>query len=102
MFKDLALPKVYPTLEDFLHQWRNSLPDFPELNFDLHSQETVNQLVLMKQQDLKKLFTNSDVVEQILPIIFPTGEALKIYKDLEIVNPELKLQIEDYLNYHHA
>lgn len=62
----------------FLKKWKKSLPELPELNFDLDFEDTFNEIKLMSINDLIKLFSNEEIIKQIFPILFPSKKTLRI------------------------
>jgi hypothetical protein len=64
------------TLE-YLQRWKETLPDMPEINFDINADDVFEELKDMNTSIFRKLFTNDDIVSQIFPIIFPDGTVLR-------------------------
>ena len=64
----------------FLLKWREDLPEFPEINFDLDPNFTFNEIKDLSANTYEKLFNNEDIIKTIFPILFPTGETLKLLK----------------------
>ena len=64
----------------YLENWKNTLPDMPEINFDLKSDVVFNEIKNLPPIVFRKIFNNKDVIQQIFPIIFPTGETLDLLK----------------------
>ena len=53
----------------------------PEINFDLKSDVVFNEIKNLPPPIVfRKIFNNKDVIQQIFPIIFPTGETLDLLK----------------------
>lgn len=55
----------------------------PEINFDLKSDVVFNEIKNLPPPPpivFRKIFNNKDVIQQIFPIIFPTGETLDLLK----------------------
>ena len=63
---------------DFLKEWREELPDLPEINFDLNHHETFEEIKQLQPLYFRKLFDNEEILERIFPIIFPQNETLKL------------------------
>lgn len=63
---------------DFLKEWREELPDLPEINFDLNYYETFEEIKQLQPLYFRKLFDNEEILERIFPIIFPQNETLKL------------------------
>lgn len=65
----------------FLLKWREGLPEFPEINFDLDPNFTFNEIKDLSPNIYKKLLSNDEIIETIFPILFPTGDTLKLLKN---------------------
>ena len=62
----------------FLKEWREDLPDLPEINFDLNHKETFEEVKNIQPLYFRKLLDNEELVKTIFPIIFPNSETLKL------------------------
>lgn len=87
---------------DYLTEWKETLPDMPEVNFDANSEEVFEELKDLSPSIYRKLLKNHDIKEQILPIIFTQGKVLKKLKDYfsskeEIVYKNIAGEIEEYI-----
>ena len=65
----------------FLEKWKEDLPDLPEINFDIDSQQTFEEIKSLSPQVFRCLLDNEDVVNIIFPIIFPKNETLTFLKE---------------------
>ena len=65
----------------YLEQWKNTLPDMPEINFDINARNVFEEIKNLQPIVFRKLFNNKDIIEQIFPIIFPEGKVLKLLHD---------------------
>lgn len=89
-----------------LIEWKKSIPDLPEVNFDKLEtiEETVDQLLDVSVAKMLKLFSNNQIREEILPIIFPSGNALNLYMERKnlsvekIREKELQVAIKNYIS----
>lgn len=63
-----------------LKQWKDTLPDMPEINFDNEPTETYKEFMAISPSIFRKLFENAEIRMQILPILFPTGRVLQMLK----------------------
>ena len=61
----------------YLERWKNTLPDMPEVNFDINADDVFNEIKGLEPIVYRKLFTNNNIVSQIFPIIFPEGTVLR-------------------------
>lgn len=95
----LGASDVWGEIESHLRQWRNDIPDFPEVNFDNDPSDSASVLESLTAGSagvLKKLFSNDAVRGEILPIIFPTGATLEIIRE-RVNNPAVRAMIESYI-----
>lgn len=72
--------EIWTEMLYYLENWKNTLPDMPEINFDLKSDVVFNEIKNLPPIVFRKIFNNKDVIQQIFPIIFPTGETLDLLK----------------------
>lgn len=66
---------------DYLKLWKNTLPDMPEINFDYKAEEVFNEIKNLRPIIFRKIFNNEDIIQQIFPIIFRTGETLNLLQN---------------------
>lgn len=74
---DCFSTEIWEEVICYLDRWKNTLPDMPEVNFDLNVDDVYNEIKSLEPIVFRKLFTNSDIVNQIFPIIFPEGKVLR-------------------------
>lgn len=79
--KESILPIWDEEIIEFLLKWRKELPDLPELNFDLNPLITFNEIKDLKPLYYRKILENSDILNEIFPIIFPENKTLKLLLD---------------------
>ncbi|AEK23840.1 HpyAIV family type II restriction enzyme [Capnocytophaga canimorsus] len=94
--------KIWLEVLDYLELWKNTLPDMPEINFDSKAEEVFNEIKDLPPIVFRKIFNNKDIVQQIFPIIFPTGKTLNFLKNdfqnkKENIYQTLATAIEDIL-----
>lgn len=87
---------------EYLEFWKNTLPDMPEVNFDLRAQEVFEEIKDLPPVVYRKLLNNNNIVEQIFPIIFPEHTVLHLLSEFfgtkcSPVYSSLKNKIENYL-----
>ena len=68
--------EMWDEVNRYLILWKKTLPDMPEVNFDINAEEVFEEIKDISPAIYTKLFENKDLQEQILPIIFTTGEVL--------------------------
>lgn len=62
----------------YLKKWKDTLPDMPEVNFDIQADNVFAELKNLPTNTYRKLFDNEEVIKQIFPIIFPEGTVLNM------------------------
>ena len=72
----------------YLKQWKDTLPDMPEINFDNEATETYKELITVVPSVFRKIFENQEIRSQILPILFPNGQVLTMLKQFFLSRPE--------------
>jgi len=80
-FELLSLGHVWDELVEHLRQWRQELPSFPEFNYDSEAEETFEEIKNIRASILYKLFSNKEVGDYILPILFPECKTLEMLAD---------------------
>lgn len=73
--------EMWSEIIEYLSRWKDTLPDMPEVNFDMNAEAVFEEIKDMSPAIYRKLFENEDIIEQILPIIFTTGRVLKKLKE---------------------
>ena len=62
----------------YLERWKETLPDMPEVNFDINAQVVFEEIKYLPPLVYRKLFSNEEIIRQIFPIIFPQGTVLDL------------------------
>ena len=94
--------EMWNEIIEYLTEWKETLPDMPEVNFDANSEEVFEELKDLSPSIYRKLFENDDIKEQILPILFTKGIVLRKLRDYfsskeEVVYSNIAREIEEYL-----
>ena len=95
--------RVWVEILEHLKQWKELLPDMPEINFDNESNEVFKEIKDLNPSIFRQLFQNDEIRKQILPILFPNGETfgrLKSYFNKNATLPiyrALIVKIDDFL-----
>ena len=66
---------------DYLEQWKATLPDMPEINFDNNAEVVFEEVKDLPPIIYRKLLNNLEVRRQIFPIIFPNNTVLGMLCD---------------------
>lgn len=77
---DISAEMWDETLE-YLQRWKETLPDMPEINFDLNAEDVFEEIKNLNTSVYRKLLWNDDVIEQIFPIIFPEHTVLRMLRN---------------------
>ena len=95
LFEIMGIPEIWEELNKNILLWRENLPDFPEINFDLDAQDSFEEIKSLKAVEWKKILGNDKIIEQVFPVIFPNNETLKLvliyFENLFRENPKLKI-----------
>ena len=78
LFNQIGVLNVWDDIINNLAQWREDIPDLPEVNFDIDAKESFDEIKNLPLSVYRKLFDDQRIVEQILPVIFPTGSTLRL------------------------
>ena len=80
---------MWNEIVEYLKLWKKNLPDMPEVNFDLNSEQVFLEIRDLSPCVYRKLFENEDIKQQILPIIFGKGIVLEKLKDYFLAKNQL-------------
>jgi len=64
----------------YLKKWRSELPDTPEINFDLESKQSFDEIKDLSPSIYRKLFDNGELYKEIVLTIFPEKKTLALLK----------------------
>ena len=77
--------KIWDEMEEYLLTWKASDENIIELNFEKDWEETKKELLEnVPKKNWKKIIKNDKVVNEILPILFPTNKYKEILDELKI------------------
>lgn len=71
-----------------LKRWKDTLPDMPEINFDNEPETAFEEFTSIAPSTFRKLFENTEICSQILPILFPQGKVLDLLKEYFLSHSE--------------
>ena len=102
MFEQLSYPDIWRNIMTNLKKWRHDIPDLPNVNFDTNPEESAEEIKDLPLRIFRKLFDDERIVEQILPVLFQTGETLAILEpyfrgQCTVVAGNISNKIRDYL-----
>jgi hypothetical protein len=76
------VPFLWDRILKWLKIWKGSLPDLPEVNFDLDVEKSFDEIKNLEIRYLRKLFENETLFKEgIIKILFPKGKVLKMLRE---------------------
>jgi hypothetical protein len=82
LFEYLENPDFWENIINWLKNWKNSLPELPEINFDVTPQDSFNEIKDLELRNWRKILDNEKLWDEgIIKAIFREGETLKLLKD---------------------
>lgn len=81
LFEFLNKANAWDEILDYLGKWKNSIPDLPELNFDLNASATFNEIKDLPTSIFRKLFENKEIFDDIVLTLFPEKKTLRLLLD---------------------
>jgi len=102
LFDDIGLPNMWNNIILNLEKWRETIPDLPEINFDLNPENSFNEIKNLPLNVYRRIFDDQRITEQILPIIFPAAKTLQLLlehlaKQNKPIAQNISLKIKNYL-----
>lgn len=70
---------IWSELLTHLERWKNSIPDFPEINFDKDPTASFDEIKQLKPIEYRKLFSNPDL-DDFLCVLFPERATLRLLR----------------------
>lgn len=82
LFNFLNISEFWDEMLKWLKNWKNTLPDLPEVNFDKEPKKSFNEIKDLEIRYWRKLLENEQIwKEGIGKIIFPKGYTLNLLKN---------------------
>jgi len=79
LFNYLKHSEIWNNIISWLEQWKNNLPELPEINFDRFPQESFEEIRDLELRYWRKILENEKLWKQgIIKAIFRTGDTLRI------------------------
>jgi hypothetical protein len=79
LFEYFKHPEIWDSILSWLKEWKNSLPELPDINLDKTPQESFDELKDLELRVWRKIIENEKLWEEgILKAIFREGTTLKI------------------------
>ena len=79
LFAFFKKEEIWAEIIAHLKRWKKSIPDIPEINFDLSAKESFEDIKNLSPQYFRKLFSNKEIFDEILSTIFPEMKTLDLY-----------------------
>jgi len=103
LFEQLGYADIWLNIIENLQQWRDDIPGLPSINFDSAPKESAEEIKNLPLRIFRKLFDDERITNQILPVLFPTGETLRILlaqleNDDKIISNNICKNIRLYLD----
>jgi hypothetical protein len=74
-------PEIWDELLKYLEKWKKEIPDMPSINFDDDARSTFEEIKCIEISVFRKIFNNKTICKEILPILFPENETLKLLNE---------------------
>jgi Holliday junction resolvase-like predicted endonuclease len=78
LFDYLGYTDIWVEILDYLKQWREEIPDLPEINFDLYANNTFEEVKNIKPLYFRKLLENEEIFNEIVLTLFPQKTTLNL------------------------
>jgi len=102
LFESIGSSNIWFEIMTNLEKWRKTIPKLPEINFDIHPENSFNEIKSLPLSVYRRIFDEPRIAEQILPVLFPNGKTLQlllayIAKQNKPIAQNIALKITDYL-----
>ena len=78
-FEFINHPKLWTELIEWIKQWKTSLPDFPDIDFDLSPSESFEEIKTLRPLYWRKMIANESIWKDgIIRVIFSKGTTLEL------------------------
>lgn len=77
----MNIPDVWDEILQYLKDWKDSIPELPELNFDTEPVQTFDEIKDLSPAIFRKLFENKEVFNEIVLTMFPQKKTLNLLLD---------------------
>lgn len=68
---DFIDSRIWSEAIEYLGKWKDTLPDMPEVNFDLSCNEALSEIITLEPSIFRSIIENEEIKKEILPIISP-------------------------------
>ncbi len=92
LFQFLGYPQVWEEILGYLKKWKESIPDLPEINFDLNAQSSFEEIKDINTFTFRKILENDELFNEIFLILFPERKTLRLLLDyFKVKSKEMKI-----------
>jgi hypothetical protein len=78
LFEHFKHPEIWSDILLWLKQWKDNLPEFPEINFDAKPEESFEEIKDLESKIWEKILTNDKLWDEgIIRALFQNGSTLK-------------------------
>ncbi len=81
LFKFLGQGETWNEILEYLPKWKSEIPDLPEINFDLDSSSTFEEIKDLNSGIFRTLFSDDQIFNEIVMTLFPQKSTLKLLYD---------------------
>lgn len=81
LFDYLGFSDIWEEILHYLKEWKEKIPDLPEINFDINAEQTFEEIKDLKPAIFRKLLSNDQIFEQIVLTLFPEKKTLRLLRD---------------------
>jgi len=105
LFEYLKKPEIWDNIILWLKEWKESLPELPEINFDETPERSFHEIKDLELRNWRKILENEKLwKEGVIKAIFPNGTTLEILLEFfknQNTTPFKKLaeKLEERINY---
>jgi len=88
LWDEIKHPEVWVELLKYLEKWKKEIPDMPSVNLDIDPESTFEEIKTINVSIFRRLFNNTKICKEILPIIFPEKKTLVLLQEYFIQQEE--------------
>ncbi|MDG7036914.1 MAG: restriction endonuclease [Nitrososphaerota archaeon] len=96
LFDFMEIPDVWNEIFEYLKEWKNSIPELPELNFDVEPEQSFNEIKDLSPAIFRKLFENKEMFKEIVLTLFPQKKTLNLLLEYFKQKRDIKIYMTLY------
>jgi len=74
-------PSIWDEITEYLVTWKADIRDLPDINFDSSPKESFDDIKGLQPRILRTLFSNDEIYNEIMTVLFPEGKTLCLLRD---------------------